>query len=93
MSKPIGSCADVTLDDHAKVRERSIARFIRVLFCIFIGIILGATITGLLVSVFSDNVHDKSLEAANTAAFLGAPIGAIAGLIAGLIWKMPARAR
>jgi hypothetical protein len=67
------------------------AKFVRVLFCIFMGVIAGATITGILVSVLSGNTHDKSLEAANTAAFFGAPIGGILGLIAGLLWKVPSR--
>jgi gas vesicle protein len=69
------------------------AKFIRVLFCIFIGVILGATIAGMLVALISDNVHDKSLEIANTAAFFGAPVGAILGLIAGLLWRVPAQRR
>lgn len=40
-----------------------------------------------LVNLFSSNRHDKSMEAAMTAAFLFGPIGAVIGLIVTwLVW-------
>lgn len=38
-----------------------------------------------LVSLFSPNMHDKSVEMAMTAAFVTGPIGAVAGLVARII--------
>jgi hypothetical protein len=92
MSKPSDGLALLLL--QVMMRQfgvRSMAKFIRVLFCIFVGITIGAFTAGMLVSVLSDNIHDKSLEIANTAAFFGAPIGAVLGLIAGFLWKVPVK--
>ena len=49
----------------------------------FVGVALGV----LLVSAFSTNTHDKSMEVAMTAAFVTGPIVAIVGLVAGLVWR------
>ena len=65
------------------------AKLVRVLFCIFMGYYLGALVSGVLVNLFSGNVHDKSLEAAMTAGLIGGPVGALLGLVAGLLWKVP----
>ncbi len=38
------------------------------------------------IELLSSNRHDRSVEAAMTAAFVAGPLGAVAGLIAGLIF-------
>ena len=46
---------------------------------------LAGAIAGLaLVSIFSGNSHDKSIEMVMTAAFFTGPVGAVIGLLAGL---------
>ncbi len=54
------------------------------LYClagIAVGFALGAGIGIVLVNVFSSNTHDRSVEAAMTAAFVTGPAGAVLGLI------------
>ncbi len=48
------------------------------------GYLGGAAVGFALVSAFSNNAHDKSLETVMTAAFVTGPIGALLGL-AGLL--------
>lgn len=62
-------------------------RFIRAILCMLLGFAIGAIACAVLISLFSGNTHDKSVEMAMTAAFVGGPIGAIIGLVAGLMWK------
>jgi hypothetical protein len=52
-----------------------------------LGFVIGAIACAVLISLFSGNTHDKSIEMAMTAAFVGGPVGAMVGLIAGLMWK------
>jgi len=49
--------------------------------------IIGAVCGGVLVSMFSSNTHDRSLEAAMTGAFFIGPICGILGFIAGIFWS------
>lgn len=60
----------------------------KAVFCL-IGLVAGYAIGALAgyagVEAFSANTHDKSLEAAMTAAFFTGPIGAVLGLITGCI--------
>lgn len=62
-------------------------RLLRAILCMFLGFAIGAIGCALLISLFSANTHDKSVEMAMTAAFVGGPVGAIVGLVAGLMWK------
>ena len=62
-------------------------RFIRAVLGMLFGFAIGAIACAVLISLFSGNAHDKSVEMAMTAAFVGGPVGAILGLIAGLMWK------
>lgn len=50
-----------------------------------IGYVAGALLGYAGVAALSPNVHDKSLEAAMTAAFVAGPAGAVVGLILGLV--------
>ena len=52
-----------------------------------LGFAVGAMACAVLISLLSGNTHDKSVEMAMTAAFVGGPIGAIVGLVAGMMWK------
>ena len=54
------------------------------LLCAVAGYLLGAFGGGFLVSVFSSNQHDRSVEAAMTGAFVIGPLAAIVGFVAGL---------
>jgi len=49
-----------------------------------IGYIAGAFGGGYLLSVFSGNTHDPSVEAAMTGAFVLGPLGAVVALLIGL---------
>jgi Na+/proline symporter len=53
----------------------------------------GAFGGGLLVRLFSSNVHDRSLEAAMTGAFVIGPIAAVAGFVAGILLAGRSRRR
>ena len=58
------------------------------LYClagIAVGYVLGAGLGVALINAFSSNTHDKSVEAAMTAAFVAGPAGAVLGLIAAWI--------
>jgi hypothetical protein len=46
---------------------------------------LGAIGGGVLVSLFSSNTHDKSVEAAMTGAFVVGPLVAVLGFLAGFL--------
>ncbi len=55
------------------------------------GYLVGAIVGWLLVEAFSGNIHDKSLEAAMTGAFVTGPlvgvIGAVIGYMAARRWS------
>jgi hypothetical protein len=38
-----------------------------------------------LIELLSSNVHDRSVEAAMTSAFVAGPLGALIGLVAGIV--------
>jgi predicted membrane metal-binding protein len=57
---------------------------IAVLFAI-VGYLVAAVASYFLVGLLSSNVHDRSVEAAMTSAFVFGPIGAVVAFVAGLI--------
>ncbi|MEQ1716787.1 MAG: hypothetical protein ABL907_12505 [Hyphomicrobium sp.] len=63
------------------------ARFVRIAAGIVLGFGVGAAVGAALISLFSGNTHDRSVEMAMTSIFVTGPIGAMLGLIAGLLWK------
>jgi ABC-type transport system involved in cytochrome c biogenesis permease component len=50
-----------------------------------VGYVAGAVIAYVAVQVLSGNVHDRDLEAAMTAAFVGGPALAVVGAVTGAI--------
>lgn len=60
-------------------------RLIRAVVGLVAGYALGAVAGAALISLFSGNTHDKSLEMAMTAAFVTGPMGAVLGCIIGLM--------
>lgn len=62
-------------------------RAVFVLACIAIGYVVGALVGYALVSGLSSNAHDRSVEAAMTAAFVAGPGGAGLAGIAGVMRK------
>lgn len=56
-------------------------RFLLVVAGLIGGYLAGVGIGALLVTLFSTNTHDKSVEMAMTAAFVTGPIGAVIGAI------------
>jgi predicted permease len=58
-------------------------RFVRVLLFAALGFVVVAVVSYFLISEFSSNQHDRSVEAAMTSIFFLGPVGAIvAGVIA-----------
>ena len=57
---------------------------IAVLFAV-VGYLLAAAASYFLVDLFSSNVHDRSVEAAMTSAFVLGPLGAVVAFIMGFI--------
>ena len=55
------------------------------LLCGVGGYILFAFVGYFLIEVFSSNVHDRSVEAPMTSAFVFGPLGMVIGFIAGFI--------
>lgn len=60
---------------------------LRLLLGLVAGYAAGAAAGLGLVEVFSSNVHDKSQEAAMTAAFVTGPAGAVLGAILALVYR------
>ncbi|HEV8501832.1 MAG TPA: hypothetical protein VGR63_09635 [Casimicrobiaceae bacterium] len=60
-------------------------RFAIGLLCAIVGYVAIAVAGYFLVSLFSPNMHDRSVEAAMTAAFVFGPIGAILAFIGGSV--------
>lgn len=56
---------------------------------LLLGYVLGALAGALLVEALSANLHDKSLEAVMTGAFVTGPLGAVAGALTALLWPRP----
>jgi hypothetical protein len=63
---------------------RKIPKFLKVLLIILTGYGAGLAAGLALVSMFSGNAHDLSIEMAMTAAFITGPIGALIGLVWGI---------
>lgn len=61
------------------------SRVIRGLTGLVLGYAAAAVLGYFAVMLLSSNTHDKSLEAAMTAAFVAGPLGAVVGLVAGLL--------
>lgn len=62
--------------------------WVRGILGLLAGYIAGAVLGGVLVSAFSSNTHDKSLELIMTAIFAAGPLGAIVGCLAAVwIWR------
>ena len=60
-------------------------KFLKVLLLIVAGYAVGVAAGLLLVSLLSDNTHDKGMEQVMTAFFFTGPIGAVVGLVWGII--------
>jgi ABC-type multidrug transport system permease subunit len=60
------------------------------LLFVLVGYVLGAVITFVTIQIFSGNTHDRSVEAAMSAAFFGGPVLAV---LLGLIGSGRARRR
>jgi hypothetical protein len=56
-----------------------------------LGYVLGALGGGFLVSAFSSNTHDRSVEAAMTGAFVVGPLIGVLGALLGIWRSKPAR--
>ena len=57
------------------------------------GYLLGAFGGGWLVSEFSSNIHDRSVEAAMTGAFFFGPALAVLAFIVAMVWRRAAPKR
>ena len=55
------------------------------------GYLAGAFGGGALVSEFSSNMHDRSVEAAMSGAFFFGPVLAVAAFIAAMVWRRSAK--
>lgn len=64
-------------------------RFIFGLVGVILGYLAGAFGGGFAISILSSNVHDRSLEAAMTGAFVLGPLGALIGLVIGVVYGAP----
>jgi hypothetical protein len=55
------------------------------LLCAIGGYLIAAVAAYFLIEWFSSNMHDRSVEAAMTSAFVLGPLGAVLGFVAGFI--------
>ena len=60
--------------------------------CAFGGYLITAFAGYFLIDLFSSNVHDRSVEAAMTSAFVLGPLGAVIAFVAGFIFSGRGRA-
>lgn len=58
---------------------------LRAIAGLVLGYAIGVAAGVALITLFSANTHDKSLEMAMTSAFVSGPIGAVAGLVIALV--------
>ncbi|HKD17681.1 MAG TPA: hypothetical protein VKG23_07405 [Thermoanaerobaculia bacterium] len=56
------------------------------LACAAGGYLLGAIVGYFLIATLSNNVHDRSVEAAMTAAFVVGPFGAVIAFVVGVVF-------
>ena len=54
------------------------------------GYLIGAVLTYFLINAFSSNQHDRSVESAMTAAFVGGPCLAVIAFIVGIVRSLRA---
>ena len=57
------------------------------ILCAVAGYLVSVLLGYWLIEVLSSNVHDRSVEAAMTSAFVLGPLGALAGFVAGVVWS------
>jgi hypothetical protein len=69
------------------------SRIVKGLVYAVVGYIVGAFGGGALVSVLSQNSHDRSVEAAMTGAFVTGPVVAVIGGIVGMLRRKPQAAK
>jgi hypothetical protein len=64
------------------------------LACAVAGYLVGALAGYFLIATFSGNMHDRSVEAAMTAAFVAGPFGAVVAFVLGVVFagRKPKRA-
>ena len=55
------------------------------LLCAVGGYLIAAFVSYFLIGWFSSNMHDRSVEAAMTSAFVLGPLGAVVGFVVGLV--------
>jgi divalent metal cation (Fe/Co/Zn/Cd) transporter len=60
-------------------------RFFASLLGLIVGYVVAAFAGGWAIDAFSSNMHDRSVEAAMTAAFVIGPAGAVVGAVAGFV--------
>lgn len=51
------------------------------------GYLLGALVGYFLIATFSGNTHDRSVEAATTAAFVVGPFGGVVAFVVGVVFS------
>jgi ABC-type multidrug transport system permease subunit len=56
------------------------------LLCAIGGYVLGALVGDFLISTFSGNTHDRSVEAAMTSAFVVGPFAAVIAFVLGVVF-------
>jgi divalent metal cation (Fe/Co/Zn/Cd) transporter len=59
--------------------------FFASLLGLVVGYVVAAFAGGWAIDAFSSNMHDRSVEAAMTAAFVIGPAGAVVGAVAGFV--------
>ena len=64
-------------------------RFVIAVLAAIAGYVAGAVAGYFAIIGFSSNTHDRSLEAAMTAAFAFGPLGALAAIAAAMIYTRP----
>jgi len=67
----------------------AVRRLLIGLGCAILGYVAGAFGGGYLVTVFSGNTHDLSVEAAMTGVFVLGPLGAVVAVIIGVYLTRP----
>lgn len=67
----------------------SVATFGKLLVSAFGGYVGGFLAGMAVVTALSSNRHDKSMEAAMTAAFVFGPLGAVLEVVAAWVWWVP----
>ena len=57
------------------------------ILCAVSGYLLSSFAAYWLTEALSSNVHDRSVEAAMTSAFVWGPLGAVAAFVVGFVWS------